>query len=241
LPLRGEGTWQEFVKTSAEWVVPIPNSIDDYIAAQLYINPITALITCTEVLRLKPNDVLLVNACGSSIGHIFAQLATILGFQLIAVTRNNSYTEELLQLGATYVLNTSEVSLHNTVMELTDGRGVNAAIDSLGGSNGAELASCVRSKGIIVTIGLLSGIPVDWKRVLQKKNVNVKMFHLRHWNQQASVQQWHETSNRLITLISQERLRLMTPDSYYDLSEVQDAVRVAETSRRNRGKIFLTG
>jgi NADPH:quinone reductase-like Zn-dependent oxidoreductase len=29
LPLRGEGTWQEFVKTSAEFTVLIPNSIDD--------------------------------------------------------------------------------------------------------------------------------------------------------------------------------------------------------------------
>jgi NADPH:quinone reductase-like Zn-dependent oxidoreductase len=72
LPLRGEGTWQELVKTSAEFAVPIPDSIDDFTASQMYINPITAWVTCMEVLKLSPNDVLLVNACGSSIGHIFA-------------------------------------------------------------------------------------------------------------------------------------------------------------------------
>src|SRR5690606_6258824 len=37
LPLRGEGTWQEFVKTSVQFAVPIPDSIDDVTAAQLYI------------------------------------------------------------------------------------------------------------------------------------------------------------------------------------------------------------
>ena len=108
LPLRGEGTWQEFVKTSAEFAVPIPDSIDDFTASQMYINPITAWVVCTEVLKLRPNDVLLVNACGSSIGHIFAQLSKILGFRLIAVTRNNKYTEDLLHLGASYVIDTSK-------------------------------------------------------------------------------------------------------------------------------------
>ncbi len=48
LPLRGEGTWQEFVKTSAEFAVPIPNFIDDYTASQLYINPIKTWLICTE-------------------------------------------------------------------------------------------------------------------------------------------------------------------------------------------------
>lgn len=49
LPLLGEGTWQEFVKTSAEYAVCIPDTIDDFTAAQLYINPVTAWVVCTEV------------------------------------------------------------------------------------------------------------------------------------------------------------------------------------------------
>jgi len=122
LPLRGEGTWQEFVKTSVEFTVSIPDSIDDFTASQMYINPITAWVTCTEVLKLRPNDVLLVNACGSSIGHIFAQLSKVLGFRLIAVTRNNKYTEDLLHLGASYVIDTSKDSLYETVIEVISGK-----------------------------------------------------------------------------------------------------------------------
>ncbi|QOS99907.1 zinc-dependent alcohol dehydrogenase family protein [Brevibacterium sp. JNUCC-42] len=239
LPLRGEGTWQEFVKTSAELAIPIPNSIEDYTAAQLYINPITAWITCTEVLKLREDEILLVNACGSSIGRIFCQLSTILGFRLIAVTRNNTYTEELLQLGASHVINTSETSLHYTVMELTNGLGANAAIDSIGGSAGSELAFCVRPNGILLTLGLLSGIPVNWADISRRAKVNIKLFHLRHWNQQVSIQTWQETFTLLITLINEKKLGLMMPYSHYHLLEVQEAVRIAESSR-NRGKIFLS-
>jgi NADPH:quinone reductase-like Zn-dependent oxidoreductase len=100
LLLSGEGTWQDFVKTSAELSVVITDSIDDFTAAQMYINPITAWVICTEELGLSPGDVLLVNACGSAVGHIFAQLSKVLGFRLNAITRIDKYSKELLRLGA---------------------------------------------------------------------------------------------------------------------------------------------
>jgi NADPH:quinone reductase-like Zn-dependent oxidoreductase len=240
LPLRGEGTWQEFVKTSAKFAVPIPDSIDDFTASQMYINPVTAWVTCTEVLQLGFNDVLLVNACGSSIGHIFAQLAKIVGFQLIAVTRNNKYTEELLQLGASYVIDTSNAPLYETVMKLTNGLGADAAIDSVGGSSGNELAFCVKPNGNFLTIGLLSGIQVNWADIVNKAKVNANMFHLRNWNKNVSEDRWREIFHQLISLINDKRLRLMPVDSHYDLSNVKKAVSVVESSKITKGKVFLT-
>ncbi|USK69145.1 zinc-dependent alcohol dehydrogenase family protein [Peribacillus asahii] len=240
LPLRGEGTWQELVKTSAEFAVPIPDSIDDFTAAQMYINPVTAWVTCTEVLKLRPNDVLLVNACGSSIGHIFAQLSKVLGFRLIAVTRNNKYTEDLLHLGASYVIDTSKVPLYETVMELTNGFGADAAIDSVGGSFGNDLAFCVHPNGNFLTIGLLSGVQVNWAEIISKAKVHANMFHLRNWNKNVSADKWQETFNRLINLINDKKLRLMMVDSKYNLSNIKKAIDVAESSKETKGKVFLT-
>ncbi|MEQ2528458.1 zinc-dependent alcohol dehydrogenase family protein [Bacillaceae bacterium CLA-AA-H227] len=240
LPLRGEGTWQEFVKTSAEYAVCIPDTIDDFTAAQMYINPITAWLVCTEVLKLKRDDVLLVNACGSAIGHIFAQLSKILGFRLIAVTRNNKYTEGLLDLGASYVIDTSKASLYETVMELTNGMGANAAIDSVGGSSGNDLAFSVRPNGNFLTIGLLSGVQVNWADIVNKAKVNANLFHLRNWNKYVSADKWQETFNHLIDLISDNKLRLMTVDSQYDLLNVKRAIEIVESSKITKGKVFLT-
>jgi NADPH:quinone reductase-like Zn-dependent oxidoreductase len=240
LPLRGEGTWQEFVKTSAEFTVSIPDSIDNFTASQMYINPVTAWVICTEVIKLSPNDVLLVNACGSAIGHIFAQLSKVLGFKLIAVTRNNKYTEELLHLGAFFVIDTSKNLLYETVMELTNGMGADAAIDSVGGSSGNELAFCVHPNGDFLTIGLLSGVQVNWADIINKANVNANMFHLRNWNKNVSTDKWQETFNHLITLINDNQLRLMMMDSHYDLLKVKEAVSVVESSKKGKGKVFLT-
>lgn len=240
LPLRGEGTWQEYVKTFADWAVPIPNHIDDFTASQMYINPITAWIVCTETLKLKPNDVLLVNACGSSIGHIFAQLSKVLGFRLIAVTRNNNYTEELLKLGASYVINTAEHQLQETVMELTNGNGANAAVDSIGGSSGNDLAFCVQPNGHFLTIGLLSGIQVNWTDIINRAKVNANLFHLRNWNKSVSTEKWQETFKNIITLINDNQLRLMKVGSQFDLLKVKEAVSIVENPERGKGKVFLT-
>lgn len=240
LPLRGEGTWQEVVKTSAEFVVPIPDSIDDFTAAQMYINPVTAWVVCSEVLKLKPNDVLLVNACGSAIGHVIAQFANIFGFQLIAVTRNNDYTEELLQLGASAVIDTSKSALIETVMELTNGMGADAAIDSIGGTDGNELAFSVHPNGQFLTIGLLSGIQVNWAAIVNQAKVNANIFHLRHWNKNVSTSKWQETFNHLIKLIEGKKLRLKMVDSKYDLSDFNKAIDAVESTKKTNGKVFLT-
>ncbi|MEK8132212.1 zinc-dependent alcohol dehydrogenase family protein [Paenibacillus filicis] len=239
LPLRGEGTWQEYVKAPVEWAVPVPAEIDDYSAAQLYINPITAWVTCTELLRLaRSGKTLLVNACGSAIGRIYAQLSQVLGFRLIAVTRSGRHTAELLGLGAEHVICTPTGSLYEAVMDLTRGRGADAAIDAVGGASGEELAMCVRTGGMFLTIGLLSGEPLNWASLLQRNPVHAKLFHLRHWNSQIASPAWHATFRHMMELTGEGRLRLDRPEAIYELSAVHEAVRTAASG--SGGKRMLT-
>lgn len=239
LPLRGEGTWQDYVKTSAALAVPVPDEIDDATAAQLYINPLTAWLVCTEVLALKPGDIVLVNAGGSSIGRVFAQLAKLIGFRLIAVTRNRIHTEELLRLGAAHVVHTTEAALHPSVMELTNGRGASAAIDSIGGPEGTELARCLQPGGTYLSIGLLSGVPVDWAAIAHGTRVRATLFHLRHWLARTTAPAWQDTFRRLVSAVADGRLRLPPAAAAYPLAEFREAVRAAERPGRS-GKILLT-
>ena len=159
------------------------------------------------------SDILLVNACGSSIGYLLVQLSKVLGFRLIAITRNDNYSNGLERLGASCVINNSTNPLHKTVMDLTGGIGANAAIDSIGGFDGNDLAFFVCPKGTFLTLSFLSGTQVEWARITNEAKVNAKLFHLWHWNKKVSIDAWQETCNHLITLIQDKELRLMGPRS----------------------------
>ena len=44
LPLRASGTWQTVLDCTPDWLVPVPDEIDDVTAARAYINPLAALL-----------------------------------------------------------------------------------------------------------------------------------------------------------------------------------------------------
>jgi len=239
LPLRGEGTWQEYVMSPAKWLVPVPPSLENGIAAQLYINPITAWLACTEELNLQAGDTLVVNACGSSLGRLIAQLSRIAGYRLIAVTGNAENERELLRLGASHVIHSASGSVRRTVMELTQGKGADAAIDSIGGAPGTELAFCLKPHGTLLGIGLLSGNPLDGKAIRNGTSTLYKMFHLRLWNSVATERRWHDTFDLVLERIACGELTLMNPAIRYPLAEFRDAIGIAESTGRTAGKILL--
>lgn len=240
LPLRGEGTWQQYVKTSAKLAIAVPDDIDDEIASQMYINPITAWLICTEELRLKSDDVLVVNACGSAIGRIFAQLSKLYGYRLIAVVRNDSSTEELRSLGAWAVVNTSRTAIHTAVAELTHGMGANAGIDSIGGVDGHDLIQCVRPNGTVLTIGLLSGVQLNWEQISRDyRHVKVKPYWLRRWIEGVSDTRWHQVFHDVFTLVQNREMLIHPARSRFSLQQYQKALREAGWNG-HKGKVLFT-
>lgn len=237
LPLRGENTWQEVVKTLDRHAIIVPDDINDQSASQIYINPITAWLICTDILHLTYGDTLIVNAGGSAIGRIFAQLSKILGFRMIALTRNDCHTAELYRLGAAFVVNTMEELLQEKIAELTEGRGANAAVDCIGGADGEQLVSCIRPHGTVISVGLLSGISPLWHEVTRGTQVNVKLFWLKHWVERCSQEQWEQVFNEVIELVREGRLLMANIGATYELTNVKQAIETAESSIE--GKVLL--
>ena len=237
LPLKSNGTWQQVVLAKTADLIILPDFISIEDAAQAYINPITALLLCKSELNLSKGDTLLVNACNSSIGRILIQLSTILGFQLIAVVRNGKYKEELLALGAAFVIATDESQLIEEVMQVTNGQGVSAAIDSIGGIDGTNLAKCVRKQGDFIPIGLLSGQQVDWELIFGLE-ISARIFHLRHWADRVSNTEWQGAFQQLFGYIKDGNLKLGKLEGVYDFLDYRQALTDA-LDDRVKGKVFL--
>lgn len=237
LPLRGENTWQEVVKTSARHAIIVPDEIGDFSASQMYINPITAWLICTRVLNLTGGSTLLVNAGGSAIGRIFAQLAKIIGFRMIALTRSDHYTADLHRLGADSVLNSTEGLLQERIAALTEGHGADAAVDCIGGTDGEQLAGFLRVNGMIISIGLLSGVTPPWHEIAREAQVHVKLFWLKHWVEQCSQEDWEQMFHDVMELVSTGKLCMADVGAIFELTDVYQAIAKAESGIK--GKVLL--
>jgi NADPH:quinone reductase-like Zn-dependent oxidoreductase len=240
LPLKGAGTWQEFVTAPAAWAVEVPDAVPDAVATQLYINPISVLRMLSVELSLRPGDVVVINAAGSACGRIAAQLAREMGLRLLAVTRSDAYTDELLALGAAAVVNGAREDVGAAVRRLTGGQGARAALDAIGGAAGEALVDLLEPGGTLVSYGLLSGalLPVDLPAA-RERGVAVRSFWLRPWTDTCTQEEWRAAFRAIIDRVVAGTLVLPVGGAY-DLAEVPGAVRAAEASGRS-GKIVLTG
>jgi NADPH:quinone reductase-like Zn-dependent oxidoreductase len=240
LPLRGEGTWQTLVKAPAALAIPVPDSITDADAAQLYINPLTAWRIIHGELELRAGDVVVLNAGGSAFAHVFVQLAQEQGIQVVLSTRSPEPLPRLTSLGAMAVVDPADGSrLLDAVREATDGRGASAALDALGGRSGAQLADCLAPGGTFLSYGLLSGEPIALSAAeAAKRQISLRGFWLRRWAHAAEPPVFQNTFAKVIDHVASGRLTLLPPSARFNLTDVAVAVRAAEKPGRT-GKVLL--
>ena len=238
LPLRGEGTWQRFVTCTREHLILVPDGLADLTVAQAYINPLAALVLCKEVFNLKSGDSLLINAGFSAIGKIFSQLSQVMGFHLISVVRKTEQKAHLEKDGVTVIVSSDGKDIYDRVMALTNGQGVFAAVDSVGGNAGTELARCVKEKGYFRTIGLLSGQQVDWPYICSQLPISAEVFHLRHTLASSSQEDWQSYFNDLFNLMLSGQLMLAKPAAIYPIEDYKKALEAQQQPGR-QGKIMF--
>ncbi len=233
------GTWQEYISMDAKAIVSVPDEIDNVTAAQLYINPLTAWLMINE-LKMGKGDILIANACGSSMGHILAKFALIFGYELVGVARSDFYTETLTQLGVKKVINTSKEPLVESFLSYTKGRRASAALDAVGGGCGVKLAQCVQDGGTMLLYGLLSGEQhtINIQDFL-RPGVTIKNYWLRNWIRTTSLNNRIEVFSSMMDHFVRYKISL-TAGHIFDLIEIDRAIKCVEMPNR-RGKVLLSG
>lgn len=126
---------------------------------------------------------------------------------MIAVVRHQQAAKELVDLGTTDVINSSDEDVSVAVKKITNGTGVDYAIDSIGGEHGTTLATCVKNNGHFFLLGLLSGKQIDWSYVAALP-INTKIFHLRHWLDEATYTKKELAFQQLFDLVLSHQLHI---------------------------------
>lgn len=106
-----------------------------------------------EFGRLAPGETVLVQAGASGVGIAAIQLAKRAGARVLATASSDTKLERLRELGLDDGINYSVRKVAEEVFMLTEGRGVDVVVESVGGPGLAQSLECLAYKGRCVSLG----------------------------------------------------------------------------------------
>jgi NADPH:quinone reductase-like Zn-dependent oxidoreductase len=232
------GNWAEHVVISARQAVPVPQGLSDEQAATFFVNPASALIMTTQVLKVPRDAWLLQTAAGSALGRMVIRLGKMHGFKTLNVVRRREQADELLKLGGTAVIATDSESLMERVKALTSGNGVPFAIDAVGGTLGSEVAKVLGPNGRMLVYGTLAEEPLAISsRTLMDGQKRIEGFWLSEYVKSKGPLHMLGLFRRIGKLVGEGVLNSEV-GATFPLDQVRAAVQQAATPGRN-GKVLL--
>ncbi len=152
----GAATQADYVVVEDRALMPVPANLSWEEAASfpnVFITAHDALVTAGG---LRAGDNVLVNAAASGIGVAAIQIARVLGAgTVVATSRSAEKLARIAALGVTHAVGAQ--GLAATVRDATGGKGIDLAIDIVGGPALAETVSVMAMGGRLVNIGRMGG------------------------------------------------------------------------------------
>ncbi len=106
-----------------------------------------------EFGRLQPGETALVQAGASGVGIAAIQLAKRAGARVLATASRDEKLERLVELGLDDGINYATTDFVEEVRRLTDGRGADVVVDTVGGSTLQGSLRCLAYRGRCITVG----------------------------------------------------------------------------------------
>jgi NADPH:quinone reductase len=233
------GTWQEHMVVEEAGVLPIPDGVDLEAVPQFFNTILTPWVMCVNELNLGPGQVVVLTAAGSGVGKLILRLSKVRDFKVIAVVRRPEQVEEIKALGAFAVICSSQEDITKRVMAITDLKGVDAALDSVGGEVSSQCFRALADWGQMLVYGLLDlerNASYDVRKMLFY-NLKLKGFWLPGWWSKVPLKERTIAVNKCFELMK-EQILIPQVQQYYPISEIEKAVLHSERPG-NVGRIML--
>lgn len=168
------GAFAEQAVVPIDNLFPLPDAVD--FATATHFPSIYATAYGCLVLhgRLRRGESLLVHGAGGGSGLAAVDLGRHLGARVIATAGDAAKLAAARASGAAHLINHRDEDFRQRVLELTDGRGVDAVFDPVGGEMFRQSLRCVAPEARLFPVGFVSGdIPQIPANILLVKNISV--------------------------------------------------------------------
>ena len=232
-----QATWAEYFVAPEHMIFPIPESLEDEMAAQLIAMPLSALMLL-EFLEVESGQWIIHNAANGAVGKSLAMLAAARGINTINVVRSSDAMSELEALDIKNNVNTANEDWKEQVKAILGDDKISAAVDSVGGEDSGDLLSLLGHYGTFAVFGAMSGKPMvlNPTHMIFKQAV-LKGFWGSKLSQEMSVENKKRLVNELIECAVDGKLRLPV-EATFDLADIIEAVD-GKLQAGKSGKVLL--
>jgi NADPH2:quinone reductase len=154
------GGYSDLISVDAQNVIPVPvySELDFNQAAAAPLTFMTAWRMLMPKARVKPGDDVLIIGIGGGVALAALQIAKLAGAQVLVTSSSDKKLEKALELGASIGINhASNSDFHKEVYALTNRRGVDIVVDSVGAATWEKSLRSLTKGGRLVTCGATSG------------------------------------------------------------------------------------
>lgn len=155
---RCPGAFAEYALMDAREVISVSENLSWEEAASV---PLTFTVVHDMLIAqggLKSGEALLVTGVSSGVGVAALQAGKALGAKVIGTSGSPQKLESLKKHGLDVAISTRKGDFSKIVLDSTDGKGANLAINTVGGSMFAELVRAAAFEGRIAIVGYVDGV-----------------------------------------------------------------------------------
>ena len=159
----GPGAYSQERVIPVDRLIPLPPEIDDRTAAAMMLKGMTAQYLLRQTYVVQPGDAVLFHAAAGGVGLIACQWARHLGATVIGTVGTEQKAELARANGCHHVIVYTREPIVDRVKEITGGKGVRVAYDSVGKDTFSQSMDCLQPRGMLVLFGQASGPvpPID--------------------------------------------------------------------------------
>lgn len=233
-----EGSYAELALVSRKLAFPLPDNINFLDAAASPIAAGTVTHMLTRIAQAKADDKLLVHTAAGGVGSMAVQIASALDIKNVIGSTSSPWKKEKLRTRPVKgVVDYTTSDYPSQVMDLTDGKGVDVIINTIGGPTLERDLKCLAPFGSLILCGKLSGEDGAVNpSVLHPNNRRIIGFSFGHYRK-FRPELITTTMKTVIEFLESGRLKPVI-NRVYPLAQATEAHRLLE-SRQSTGKVLL--
>lgn len=202
--LTGNGTWAEYMATSAQLCIPLNKNVSLEQGTMLLVNPLSAL-AMFEIATRGKHRAIVSTAAASALGGMILRLGKRRHIPVIHVVRRQAQVDWIRGQGGEHILNSSDTDFIEQLRTMAHKLHATLLLDAISGSMTQQLAEAAPFGSTILLYSRLS----DQECIIDSRTALIKNLHFDGW----FLANWLRGKNLLQVLqLSQQAQALVATD-----------------------------